>query len=252
MGNNIDPETSNNQPADLLSLACLANSYLDAGEPLHALEHLDTIINQGPPQPYYYMLRARAYSELNQYDKAAIDVAHAIEQEPDNATYYWQRGGYLLSHEVHQQGQLSDQGQSKTIGKILNDYTHSLERDPTNTAAWINLIEINVIARRWDDAIANFGASRNYITSPAFQVIRSFLGCLALSLAGDDISDEDRWALDDMDTSVSHGLYRFREIEALLQDLVAEEYAPAQVGKALEIRNSFLEHFWESTRQHQD
>ena len=151
----------------------------------------------------------------------------------------------MLSHEVHKRGQLTDRKENENINKILNDYTQALERDPTNRAAWINLIEMNVILRRWDDAIAYFGASRTYITSPSFQVIRSFLGCLALALAGDEISDEDRSALDDVGIPVPHSLYRFSESEVLLQNLVEEEYAQTRISKALDIHESFLEHFQE-------
>ncbi len=207
------------------------------------LEQLNSIIKQGSPQPSHFVLRANAFSHMNQFDKAAKDMAHAIELEPDNASYYWLRGGYLLSYKVHNTGQISAQDNADSASQILKDYKLALERDPTDRAAWINLIEINVLLRRWDDAIACFGASRKYMTSPSYQVIRSFLGCLALALVGDDISDEDRSALDNLDIAVSHGVYRFSEVEALLRGLVEEGYEPGRVAEALGIRDLCLGHF---------
>ncbi len=207
------------------------------------LEQLNSIIKQGVPQPSHFVLRANAFSQLRQFDEAAKDMAHAIELEPDNASYYWLRGGYLLSHEVDNKGQIGGEGNDAPTSQILEDYKLALERDPTDGAAWINLIEINVLLRRWDDAIACFGASRKYMTFPSYQVIRSFLGCLALALVGDDISDEDRSALDDMDIAVSHGLYRFSEVEEMIQKLTEEQYEQTRLSKALSIYRLFLGHF---------
>ncbi len=207
------------------------------------LEQLNSIIKQGVPQPSHFVLRANAFSQLRQFDEAAKDMAHAIELEPDNASYYWLRGGYLLSHEVDNKGQIGGEGNDAPTSQILEDYKLALERDPTDGAAWINLIEINLLLRRWDDAIACFGASRKYMTSPSYQVIRSFLGCLALALVGDDISDEDRSALDNLDIAVSHGVYRFSEVEAMIQKLTKDQYEQTRLSKALDIYRLFLGHF---------
>ena len=168
-------------------------------------------------------------------------MCHAIKLDPDNATHYWVRGGCLLSHELTVQGRITERSNKKVIDQILSDYALSLEKDPANSEAWLNLLEINVILRRWDDAIATYGACRSYIDTREFSVIREFLGCLALILAGDDITEDDQQSLNNMDIEVSS--YRFGEINALLRDLVDEEYDESLLEKAFDIRGRFINHF---------
>ncbi len=233
-------------PIDECALTCLAETYLDAGQSHRALECFTTLIDYGTPNPWHYNHRAAAWSDLLEFDKAAIDMSHAIALDTDNATYYWCRGGYLLSHEVRTHGRVTEDSKPDIINRILYDYKQSLECDPTRSAAWINLLEINVILRRWDDAIGHFGACHSYMNMPAFQVIRNFLGCLALVLAGDEILPDDSRYLDDMSIVVSPGIYRFSEIDALLNDLSAEGYDPPRLARAMEVRDRFLEHFDET------
>jgi len=242
----MDTHFAAEHPIDECTYTSLAETYLVAGKPRRALEYLDALIKHGAPQPWYYNRRAVAHSDLHEFNKAADDISNAIELDPDNATNYWLRGGFLLSHEVCIHGRISDHSHKETIDRILRDYARSLERDPARSAAWINLLEINVILRRWDDAIGHFGACRPYMSRPGYQVIRSFLGCLALALAGDEILPDDSQYLDDMTIIVSPDTYRFSEIEALLNDLSTEGYNPPRLARTMEVRNRFLDHFNET------
>ncbi len=233
-------------PIDECAITCLAETYLDTGQSHRALECFTTLIDYGTPNPWHYNRRATAHSDLLEFDKAAMDMSHAIALDTDNATYYWLRGGYRLSHEVRAHGRITEDSKPDIISRILHDYKQSLQCDPTRSAAWVNLLEINVILRQWDNAIGHFGACRSYMSRPAFQVIRGFLGCLALALAGDDILPDDSQYLDDTSIVVSPDIYRFGEIEVLLNDLSMEGYDPPRLARAMEVRDRFLEHFDET------
>lgn len=223
------------------SLISLTATYSMAGKYQSALECCNKLIKVAKPTPEYYSYRASIYSDLYKFDKAALDIGHAIALDPDNARYYWLRGGYKLSNEVSKHGRFTEHSNKETVDQILNDYALSLEKDPARSSAWINLLEINVILRRWDDAIATYGACLSYIDTREFSVIREFLGCLALILTGDDITDDDQRSLNDADIEVSS--YRFGEINALLRDLSDERYDNTRLEKAFDIRNRFVNHF---------
>lgn len=226
---------------DDYSLLSLATTYSMAGEYHQALACYDRLIKQAKPTAEYYCYRATTYSNLYKFDKSSNDMDHAIEIDPDNAGHYWLRGGYRLSNELTSYGRINEHSNKNVIKQILNDYKLSLEKDPAQSAAWLNLLEINVILRRWDDAIAIYGACHSYINSCEFKVIREFLGCLALTLAGDELSDDDQQLLNDTSITVSN--YRFSEIDALLRDLSDDGYNIKLIEKANDIRNSFVNHF---------
>lgn len=231
------------EPVNDNMLISLATTYSLAGKYQQALACYTALINHAKPTAEYYSDRAAIYSELYKFDMATHDMSHAIKLDPDNATHYWLRGGYRLSHEVHKHGQIMESSNQEAINKILNDYALSLEKDPARSAAWLNLLEINVILRRWDDAIAIYGACRVYIDTREFLVIFEFLGCLALLLAGDDVSDDDQQSLNNMDIEVSVCAYRFSEIDGLLRDLAREGYDRNIIEKALDTRERFINHF---------
>ena len=234
-------ETCISGSIDDYSLLSLATTYSMAGEHHQALACYNALIKQEKPTAEYYSYRASTYSDLYKFDKSSVDMDHAIEIDPDNAGHYWLRGGYLLSNELTSHGQINEHSNKKVINQILSDYALSLEKDPARSAAWLNLIEINVILRRWDDAIATYGACHSYIDTREFSVIREFLGCLALTLAGDELSDDDQQLLND--TSITVSKYRFSEIDALLRDLDNERYDNKLLEKAFYIRNRFVDHF---------
>ena len=234
--------------ADTGYLLTAARSHQVTGEYHKALDCFSSLIVTTEPNDYYHYLRSSTFSELYQFDRAAEDIRYALQLNPDEAIYYFLLGGYLLSHELTIHGRIMEQTSHAVMEEIIECYLKSLEKDPTSQEAWLDLLEINVILRRWDDAIACYGTSRPYITKKSFQLIRSFLGCLALVLAGDTTTPEEEKMLSDKDVVVSSETYRFSEIEALLRDLQKEGYSSARLSLATGIRNRFLCHFHEPLR----
>ncbi|MCU7805605.1 MAG: hypothetical protein KZQ96_20655 [Candidatus Thiodiazotropha sp. (ex Lucinoma borealis)] len=161
---------------------------------------------------------------------------------PDESVYYFLLGGYLLSHELTVHGHITEQTSQAILDEIIAYYVTSLEKDPTCQEAWIDLLEVHVILRQWDDAIACYGSSCTYITNPDFQLVRTFLGCLALVLAGDAIAPEDEQLLNDDDLMIAPDTYRFGEIEALIRDLKQEDYNQARLSQAIVIHDKFISH----------
>ena len=151
--------------ADTDYLLSAATAHLVADDYHKALDCLSSLIDTTEPNDYYYQLRALAYSELYRFDMAALDIRRALQLNADEAHYYFLLGGYLLSHELTAHGRITEQTSHAILNEIVQCYGQSLEKDPTCQEAWIDLLEIHVIRRHWDDAIACYGSARPYIAS---------------------------------------------------------------------------------------
>ena len=231
--------------ADSSYLLNAALSHQSAGNYRQALECFSSLIETAEPNDFYYYLRASTYSDMYQFDRAAADLKYALQLNTDAAEYYYLLGGDLLSHELTVHGRINVQTSHAVLNEIVDCYVKSLEKDPTCQPAWLDLLEVNVLMRKWDDAVAWYGSSRPYITRPGFALIRAFLGCLAIALAGDAITAEDEHYLYDANLVISVDSYRFGEIESLLRELQQVGYDGTRLSLAANIYDLFLTHFHE-------
>ena len=215
-----------------------------------ALVNYDVLINNSNPQAFYYRNRAQIYDNLLKFQKAIEDIKSAIRMNPDNAEYYWLLGGYLVSNEMMLHGKITKFSSKKVFEDAALFYHKSLEKDPINECAWINLIEISLFANKWDDAICYFGVCKPYIKTLAFQLIRSFLGSLALILSDEEIDTDILTMLNDSSIRISNEHYRVCEIESLIFELEKSGGNAAKIIRVTEIYKLFMSHYDDEPRRY--
>ena len=127
--------------------------------------------------------------------------------DPGRGQYYYKRGSCLWDR-FRKVGNTLITDNPEMLKKITSDYKSCLSRAPTETAAWLDLIAINIISCNWDEAISLYGQCNSYIKDKVNQLYRSHLGCLAFIFAGDPIEEEDVKPLHDqtiqLDTFKGH------------------------------------------------
>ena len=151
--------------------------------------------------------------------KSVEDINKAIGMNPDNANYYWELGAYLISGELELHGKICTEESVTVLESAVEKYRISLCKDPINQYAWINLIEVHLLLKRWDEAICHFGSSKPFVSSNSLQVIRYFLGGLAIILSGEEFDFRNNPILHDYSLRVSNDDCRTKEIESLLTEL---------------------------------
>jgi tetratricopeptide (TPR) repeat protein len=193
--------------------------------------------------PNYFYERAHIYEKLAEFSKSIDDIKTAIQMDPDNANYYWELGGYLVSNEMVLHGKITGETSKKVLEDAANNYRISLRKDPINQCAWINLIEINLFLKNWDEAISHYGSSKTYFKSLSFQLIGSFLGSLALILSGEEVDIDDLQLLNETSIRISNDNYRVSEIESMIFELEESGVCTLIILKAIEIYKLFITHY---------
>lgn len=239
---------------EVKSLLERAESYIESDKLEQALECYNLIIENAPPHSFYFIRRAAIKYRLAvifYYDPPLVhsvieDMNKAIELDPDKGEYYLMRGDYLLRDcEFRVLDVLPKKDRLEVIAK---DYYSCIRRDPTNPRVWLKLIGLWLVLHDWDRAIGIYGESKPFINDKKDRLIRSWLGCLALALAGESMEEEDIkplydqtvWFADDFLTSMIVWLINFLKFE--------QEAAGKNRGNIIEITELFIDHCdsWES------
>jgi tetratricopeptide (TPR) repeat protein len=187
---------------------------------------------------------------LREFEKAANDHLQAIQMDPDNANYYWQLGGCLLSNEFIKHGKVTGDASKKIMDEVINYYRLALGKDPTCECAWIDYIEALIIKQEWDFAICEYGSCKNYIKTRPYKLIWSFLGNLAFALSGEEINNSDMVILKDESFKITRNHYRYYEIESLITELEDSGFDGERISRAKMIFHLFLTHFDEKSHKY--
>jgi len=217
-----------------------------SGNYREALCEYDQIISAAGPNPFFYQRRAHISSRLNNWENAIADLERSIELCPDDAGNYLGLGVYMtlklftsgVDRLAHHNDLLLD---------VIHLYKECLKRDPTNESSWLNTIETYLFMRRWDDALSVYGECRPYINDTEHRLTRSWLGCLALALAGDEILPEDSAPLHEHRIRLPANFHDTSQVDCTLLDLKRDQYDPVRLARAQEIHQRFLGHFDSST-----
>jgi len=167
-----------------------------------ALKCYNKVIDNTTPHPHYYFKRATVKyslvftSTFHDLDGAIEDMDRAIELEPDKGEYYRLRGEYLMLKLTEERYVSSDDDRKHLLERIVEDYRASKERNPTDPQLWLDLIEVSILSHDYDKAIGLYGDSKQFMETNEDKVVRSWLGCLALALAGDPIDKDDKESLE--------------------------------------------------------
>jgi hypothetical protein len=107
----------------------------------------------------------------------------------------------------------------------------------------LGLIEIDLLRYDWEMAISDYGACKSFIRSDINHLVRSWLGCLALILAGDVVDDEDCIFLDDPLIRLEKRHWCVAEIENLFVNLAQQGFSYERLELGKRIHEKFLNHF---------
>lgn len=219
-----------------------AERYSASRDYRRSLDCYSRIVEGAPPHPQYFKRRTLIRRLLGDLDGAIADMNRAVELDPDDANSYWERGA-CFSHKLSLNKDIDRAKREELLGKILADYKASVTRNPTSAEGWLAIVETDLLMHDWDDAIGNYGSCKPYIDSKSNQLVRSWLGTLALDLAGDAPDEEDRKLLDDMSIRLNDSAWCVSEIESLLAELESEGFDREKLRKTKETHRRFLEHF---------
>jgi len=183
---------------EIESLKNKAESYLKySGLPEleQSLKCYNLIINNTTPHSHYFFIRSMIKHRLAlesifyNYNEAIEDINRAIELEPDRSLYYRLRGEYLSIRLTELF--VTDNEKVLLLKRIIDDYYECRKRNPKDSQVWLNLMETNILMQNYDEAIVLYGSCKPHIKNKEENLIRSWLGCLSLALAGDEIMEED-------------------------------------------------------------
>lgn len=209
-------------------------------------QEISIFLENTPPHPHYYMKHAVLISPIC-LDTAIGDMDRAIELDPDRGEYYRYRGEFLLKKVYEDDKKISTEKKS-FFEKVIADYKTSLEKNPSDPKIWLKLMELNILLHNWDDAISISGSCRPFIQTNEDQLIRVWLGCTALALAGDTIEEKDKNLLYDQTirTEFTSILSRITS-PSFLDEIQEKEECKEKWEKAIEIYKLFIEHLddWE-------
>lgn len=211
-----------------------------------SLDCYSQVIANAPAHSYYFSERAEVKYRLSQgsnrndlLDSAIEDINKALQMDPDRGKYYQTRGFYLW--EKLKKEDISSKNQ--LMKNIIADYKLSLSKEPAESNTWLDLIAINVICRNWDEAISLYGQCKPYIDSKEKQLIRAYLGCLALIFTGDSVEEEDKKPLYDQTIRLDYLNTREVRINSFLGDILEEEGQEERLNKAIEIEKLIITHY---------
>lgn len=227
-------------------LAQRIEMYVDIGEFENALSCCNTLIDDPISHPHYLKKRAFVHRVMGNIDVAIEDLNKAIELDPDDAYTYCERGA-CSSHQLSLDDNIELGERNRLMQNVIANYKASVERDPTCSNAWLALIETHLVLHNWDEAISYYGTCRSYIDTDSCRLVRSWLGCLALTFAGDTLEEEDPKPLNDSSIRLSRTDWCLSEIDGLLIELGRREFSSSinseKLQKAKELHQQFVDHF---------
>jgi len=227
------------------SLHQQADHLIAAHEYTQALDCLNQLLSLAPGNAHAWQRRAFIHQMLGMPMKAVEDISMAIEHNPDVASHYWERGA-LLSYLVNCSPLLSLETRRQQLVLVEQDYRSALRLDPACPEAWLDLVELRITASEYDDAIALYGSCRPYIESRKHQLIRAWLGCIALMLAGDTPGHEDAEPLHDHSIRLLKTDWRTTEISQFLREQATVQNHSERIKIAMANHALFLSHYEET------
>ena len=134
-GENSDPET---RAKDLYSLA---QEHVAKGDYIKAIDSLNQAIGLSPNVDFY-LARAAAYWELDDFDKAITDSTAALAKDPKNSSAYFIRGGLYAEQENY--------------NRAIADLTHAIDLDSTKANYFVARAAISGCLEKPQLGIADF------------------------------------------------------------------------------------------------
>ncbi len=218
-----------------------AESYINSRDFNRAIQYLNQLIENSTPRPYYFKRRAFCHRMIKNMDRAIEDFNTALKLDSGDGVTYWERGACY--HDKAFLKGIDQNERQENLEKALKDYKSSIERIPSSQEALLAIIDIDLWFFKFDDAIRDYGASKPYIQTREYQVIRSWYGCLALILAGDTIKEEDEKPLNDQSIRLKWYHWAVFSMDIFFRELEQKGFDKEKLQKAKEIHQKFIDHF---------
>jgi len=222
-----------------------AELLISSGENDRALALYDQVIASAAPDSFLYSRRGLLRRLSGDFDGAENDFSAAIKLSPDDAGLYCDRGA-TLAHRMSTTRNIGATDKSNLLTEILTDYNASLERDPSNSNAWLAIIETELLLHEWDAAISHYAQCRAHMWNKEYSLIRAWLGCLSLCLAGEDVNNEDMAPLYNKTIRLNRNAWCVAEIDNLIDELKSIHDMAGKIYLAMVIHQNFLGHFDEN------
>ncbi|HHT9106231.1 MAG TPA: tetratricopeptide repeat protein [Candidatus Wujingus californicus] len=218
-----------------------AEAYIDSRDFEQSLKCYNQIIENVQPHPFYFKRCAFCHRMMGNMDKAIDNFNEALKLDSDDGVTYWERGA-CYNDKPYFEG-IANEKKKNLLEKALQDYKASLERIPTSQEARLAVIDIDLCLLKFEDAIGHYGASKPYIQTKEYQLVRSWYGCLALTFAGDAIEEKDERALNDLSIRLKWNHWAFFSIDILFKELEQKGFDKERLKKAKKIHQKFVDHF---------
>jgi tetratricopeptide (TPR) repeat protein len=218
-----------------------AESYINSKDFQSALSCYNKLIETSGPLPYFSKRLAFCYRMIKDLDRAIENYNKALELDPDDCVTYWSRGACF-----NDKAFLNGIGKNERVDnlkKALADYKYSIELEPTSQEAWLALLDIDLWLFKFDDAISHYGECKPFIYSLEYCLIRSWYGCLALTLAGDSIEDDDERLLYDKSIRLKWYHWAVFAMDIFFTELEQMNFDQKKIHRARDIHQKLLSHF---------
>jgi len=190
-----------------------------------------------------YMIRALAFRVIGELDEAIRDYSSVIEMDPQHGEAWMFRGACKTQR-------ASSKHDKSHAMNLLNDahpdYKRAAELMPDNEQAGLALLELEICAGKYREAVGTVGIWWNRIQSSHNKLICAWLASIAFILAG---KPRQKWIhfrefLESETAKLSPTEWSVAEIGGVLENLGSQGICDANTLQ--EIRNiheTFLRHF---------
>jgi tetratricopeptide (TPR) repeat protein len=190
-----------------------------------------------------YMLRALALRVVGDLDGGIEDYTKVIELDQQHGEAWMFRGAC----KTQKASSIQERAQALSLLKDAHpDYQRAAELMPDNEQAGLALLELEICAGKYREAVGTTGVWWNRIQAPGNKVICAWLASIAFILAG---RPTQKWAhfrqlLESDSTRLSPTEWSVAEISGALQDLTQRRAAdPDRLAALTDVHKLFLRHF---------
>jgi len=133
------------EPQDAPSFALRALAWWEKKDFDKAISDCDSAVRLDPRDAFSFCVRSWCWSEKEEYDKAIDDLTEAIRIDSKTANYFSFRAGCWVA--------------KKEFDKAIEDCTQALKIDPTSEFAMVSRAACWVHKKEWDRAISDYSGA---------------------------------------------------------------------------------------------
>lgn len=190
-----------------------------------------------------YMVRAIALRVIGGLDEAANDYTSVIEIDPQHGPAWMFRGACRAQKASSEQ---DTKEKTRLLNEAYPDYRRAAELMPDNEQAGLALLELEICAGKYREAVGTTGTWWNRLQGPHNKLICAWLACIAFILA---CKPEKRWAhfwefLETEPTRLGPTEWSVAEISGLLETLESQGICDqAKLREVRKVHETFIQHF---------